>query len=349
MAPIKFVVTKNIYMRYLPAEWNPQSAILIAWPNEHTDWNENLNEARECYKRLARAIAARQRLVILVHDEELVRAELGEIYNDNVTLVRADYNDTWTRDFGPITVYDKGKPIMLDFKFNGWGEKFDAALDNSVPGQLKESVFGNIPLEDHSSFVLEGGSIESDGLGTLLTTSHCLMAKNRNQPMTRGEIEAYLKKSLGACRVLWLDYGWLEGDDTDAHIDTLARFCNEHTLAYVKCENRDDKHFFDLSDMEEEIVKLRTADGSPYKLAPLPMPDAIYDPDGKRLPATYANFLIINDAVLLPFYNCPQDEVALQRLTTLFPDREVIGINCLPLIKQHGSLHCITMQIPEGI
>lgn len=336
-------------MRFLPAEWHPQSAVLIAWPNENTDWKENMEEARECYKRIAKAIASRQKLIILVHDEQAVKAELGNIYSENILLVKAAYNDTWTRDFGPITIFEDGKPALLDYKFNGWGEKFDARLDNLATEKLAEILFEGIPTEDHRNFVLEGGSIESDGNGTILTTSHCLMAQNRNQPLTRQQIENYITASLGAKRILWLDYGWLEGDDTDGHIDTLARFCDENTIAYVKCEDQEDKHFYDLADMEEELKKLKTVEGNPYKLVPLPMADATYDAEGHRIPATYANFLIINSAVLLPFYNCPQDEIALQRLTAAFPDREVIGINCLPLIAQHGSLHCVTMQIPEGV
>ncbi len=334
-------------MNIFPAEWYPQQSVLITWPNEHTDWADSLMEVTECYKKIAHAISTRQQLVIICHDSKMVKEELGDIFNSNIQLLEAPYNDTWIRDYGPITVFEEEKPKWLDFQFNGWGRKFEAGKDNALTAFLKKELFPYLTLEDHLSFVLEGGSIESDGQGTLLTTSHCLMANNRNQPLSRGGIEKYLKEALGVKRILWLEFGWLEGDDTDGHIDTIARFCDEHTIAYVKVEDKNDNHFHDFTDMERELIAFANAEGKPYKLVPLPMPDAVFSPEGKRLPATYANFLIINGAVLMPIYNCKQDELAVQQLTSAFPDREVIGINCLPLIRQNGSLHCMTMQIPK--
>jgi len=336
-------------MRVMPAEWEEQSGVMLAWPHGATDWKDNLLEAEECYRKIAGTISKYEKVVILSYNKELVRKSVGNVLNDNIILVESNYNDTWVRDFGPISVKEGEVVKLLDFQFNGWGKKFDARDDNQVNRQLAKSHFNGIELEDHNHFILEGGSIESDGKGTILTTSHCLMAPNRNQPKTKLEIENYMRNTLGAQRIIWLEYGWLEGDDTDGHIDTTARFCNENTIAYMKCENPEDSHFYDFSDMEKELKLLRNSNGDPYNLIPLPFPDPVFAPDGRRLPATYANFLIINNAVLMPFYNCDRDNLALRQLSGAFPDREVIGINCLPLILQHGSLHCVTMQLPAGV
>ena len=333
-------------MSIFPAEWYPQQSVLIAWPNEKTDWADSLAEVTECYRKIAKAISSRQSLVIICHDRKKVADTLGNELNDQIQLVEAPYNDTWIRDYGPLTIFEEGKPKWLDFQFNGWGKKFEAGKDNALTAFLQKELFPDLALEDHLNFVLEGGSIELDGKGTLLTTSHCLMANNRNQPLSRGGIEKYLKESLRVEKVLWLEFGWLEGDDTDGHIDTIARFCDENTIAYVKVEDHSDSHYHDFLDMENELKSFTNVDGKPYKLVPLPMPDAVFSPEGKRLPATYANFLIINGAVLAPIYNCKQDELALQQISAAFPDKEIIGINCLPLIRQNGSLHCMTMQVP---
>ena len=188
-----------------------------------------------------------------------------------------------------------------------------------------------------------------DGSGTLLTTARCLLAPTRNPKLTQDGLEARLKELLGLDRILWLQHGHLTGDDTDSHIDTLARFCDARTIAYVACADPDDEHHAELKAMEEELRALRAADGRPYRLVPLPWPRARYDDDGRRLPATYANFLIINGAVLVPTYDDPADGPALARLRECFPGREIIGVDCLPLIYQYGSLHCVTMQLPEGV
>jgi agmatine/peptidylarginine deiminase len=256
-------------------------------------------------------------------------------------------NDTWARDHGPISVFVNGRPSILDFTFNGWGLKFPANLDNQITRRLYQSGVFDSAVEYHliKDMVLEGGSIESDGTGTVLTTTQCLFAPNRNEFRDTEEVEDYLKFLFGAQRVLWLHHGYLAGDDTDSHIDTLARFCNPETIAYVRCTDETDEHFAELSLMEKELQAFRTPEGKPYRLIPLPMAEAVHDA-GERLPATYANFLIINEAVLMPTYDSPLDEVAKAALQTAFPDRKIVGVNCLPLIKQHGSLHCVTMQIP---
>ena len=337
--------------RILPAEWYSQSAIQIAWPHSHSDWSYMIDEVVECYVEIIRQIAIRQRVIVVCPETAQVLPHLKNCNLTNVSFFEIPTNDTWARDFGGITLLEDSWPVVCDFQFNGWGKKFSADLDNRVTAELfrKGAFVKDVDYRDYLDFVLEGGSIESDGKGTLLTTEQCLLSKNRNDSMDKEEIEEFLKNVLGVDRVLWLANGALDGDDTDSHIDTLARFGDEKTIAYVKCEDPEDVHFKELDNMEQELKNFRTMEGDPYNLLALPMADPVYDEeDGHRLPATYANFLIMNDAVLVPFYNSSKDEVAKDVLQTAFPDREIVGVNCLPLIKQHGSLHCITMQYPEG-
>ena len=268
---------------------------------------------------------------------------------ENVLLHVAPSNDTWVRDHGPITVLKDGEPCLLDFTFNGWGNKFEAALDNQLTQHLHNLKSFNNTRLNTIDLVLEGGSIEVDGEGTLLTTRRCLMAPTRNPNLSQQQIEMTLGNLLGVDRFLWLDHGYLAGDDTDSHIDTLARFCDARTITYVTCDDHEDEHYTELKAMENELKAFRTRDGQPYTLVPLPWPQAKYDDDGHRLPATYANFLIINEVVLVPTYADWADKAALVQIKKCFPQREVIGVSCQPLILQHGSLHCVTMQLPAGV
>lgn len=334
---------------FFPAEWYPQSAIQIAWPHPQTDWMEILDEVTACYVQFSKEILKHQKLVVVCSNSGDAAKHFSDEEKSKLVTVEVETNDTWARDHAGISIFEGGKPVMIDFGFNGWGLKFAANHDNQITRQLFEKTVyhRNVGYKNKINFILEGGAIESDGKGTLMTTSHCLLAPNRNQPMKQGEIEDFLKKNLGVNRILWLNHGYLAGDDTDSHIDTLVRFCNENTIAYVKCEDEKDEHFSELLKMEKELTDFKTSEGNPYKLIPLPMADAVYQ-DGYRLPATYANFLIINHAVLMPTYSSPKDGIAREQLQKAFPDREVIGIDCNALIKQHGSLHCVTMQLPEG-
>ncbi|CAH2030959.1 agmatine deiminase family protein [Trichlorobacter ammonificans] len=333
----------------LPAEWEEQDGILLAWPHAATDWTELLEEVGQCYLALVRAICRFERVLVVTPDADAVGAILTDagVEPSRFTVARFPTNDTWTRDFGPLTVLVNGTPVMLDFGFNGWGLKFAADRDNQVSRLLKQNDF-LLPRLNTIGLVLEGGSVESDGRGTILTTSQCLLSPNRNPQLTRLDIEEALAGLLGARRVLWLEHGWLAGDDTDAHIDTLARLCPDDTIAYVSCPDPRDEHFAELKLMEQELVALRTAEGRPYRLLPLPWPAPRYDDDGQRLPATYANFLVVNGAVLVPTYDDPADSAALAMIALAFPGREIIGIDCRVLIRQHGSLHCVTMQLPKG-
>lgn len=336
---------------YLPAEWAPQRGVQLTWPHAQTDWSYMLEEVQACFANIAREIARRELLLIVTPEPEQVRQQIsGSVNMDNVRFMQCDTNDTWARDHGPITLIDPdGRPLLFDFKFNGWGLKFAADKDNLITRRTLEAGLLQGTYVNRLNFALEGGSIESDGRGTLLTTSECLLSPNRNGQMSRAEIEAYLKEQFNLRQVLWLDHGYLAGDDTDSHVDTLARLCPDDTIAYVRCTDTADEHYEALHLMEEQLKTFRTPEGKPYRLLPLPMADAIVE-DGERLPATYANFLVMNGAVLYPTYNQPaNDAQTAQVLQEAFPGREVVGIDCRALIRQHGSLHCVTMQYPECV
>ena len=373
----------------LPAEWEPQDFVLLTWPNETTDWAPYLEEIRQTVAEMVRAIARHEEVMLLSMFKTDVPDELREM--PNVYVAELPNNDTWARDFGPI-VLKSTQPadsaaeggasaddeeeekdfLWLDFRFNGWGEKFQAAWDNMIPYKLWAlyGFFEDADYEDHQDFVLEGGSIEADGQGTLFTTSQCLLAPHRNQPLTKEQIEEQLKRRLRVSRVVWLDYGNLVGDDTDGHIDTIVRCAPDDTLVYVGCDEATDEQYADFHALEEQLKALRTADGKPYRLLRLPMPDGIYEVEGdcvavqssnvaarrskvqevqgERLPATYANFLVINGAVLVPTYDQPEkDAEALRVVQQAFPDREMIPIDARTIIRQHGSVHCLTMQVPK--
>ena len=334
-----------------PAEWYPQSGIQLTWPHEETDWAYMLDEVTTCYIELAREIARRERLLIVTpHPKQVKQLLQGVVDLEAVTFAQCPTNDTWARDHGGITLLCDGTPAIYDFKFNGWGLKFAANYDNLITSALCRQGRFNARYENRLNFVVEGGALESDGAGTLLTTSECLLSPNRNGEWSQARIEEYLKETFGLQRVLWLDHGYLAGDDTDSHIDTLARFAPGNTIVYVQCTDPTDEHYEALRRMEEQLRTFTTLEGAPYRLLPLPMADAVYDENGERLPATYANFLIMNDAVLYPTYCQPSNDLAAaQVLEQAFPDREIVGIDCSPLIRQHGSLHCVTMQYPQNV
>ena len=335
---------------YMPAEWHRLQMVQLTWPHENTDWNYMLDEVEECFVNLAKAICSRLPLLIVTPEPAKVRAILEEngATMTNVTLFECPTNDTWARDHAFITILGDNVPHYVDFCFNGWGRKFEASLDNAINGKLYDAGIVKGEYEDCTSFVLEGGSIESDGKGTILTTSQCLLAPHRNQPMEKDDIEKCLKKMLHAERVLWLNHGNLIGDDTDGHVDTVARLAPNDTIVYMQATDSEDAQYADLCAMEDEISALRTADGKPYRLVPLPSPDPVFDEDGERLPATYANFLIMNNTVLYPTYaQEANDRKAAEMLRKAFPFHDIVGIDCRALIKQHGSLHCVTMQYPR--
>ena len=354
----------------LPAEWEPQSAIMLTWPHADTDWKQYLRQITNTYLELSEIITRFEHLLVVTPIVESTHKMLSERLSPEqmkrVLLFEIDSNDTWARDHGPITLISRNKqnsfivPIhLLDFKFNGWGEKFAWQKDNAINLQLYYQGAFDAALENHTGFVLEGGSIESDGKGTIFTTSQCLLAPHRNQPFTKDDIDRQLKNFFHARQVEWLDHGNLIGDDTDGHIDTIVRVAPHDTLLYVGCDDPEDEQYEDFQALEKQLQKLFTFEGYPYRLLKLPMPDAIYDEgdrlttdknsQGDRLPATYANFLILNGAVIYPTYNQPEkDEEAKRQIQLAFPDREIIGVDSLTIIRQHGSIHCLTMQLPKG-
>jgi agmatine/peptidylarginine deiminase len=335
-----------------PAEWEPQSAVLIAWPNADTDWADRLGDVEETYIALVAAITRFQPVLVCVADDDVeayARARLASARIDmgRVTFITVPYDDTWLRDSGPISLKRKGGGFtLLDFRFTGWGGKYEANQDDELVEHLDEQgIFINSDRQ-RIDFALEGGAIETDGNGSLLTTWKCLSERHPGHP--REELTAKLAGWLQQDRVLWLDHGYLEGDDTDAHIDTLARFAAEDAIVYQGCSDPSDAHYAELQAMAKELAALRTRAGEPYRLFELPWAEPILD-EGRRLAASYANFLIVNGAVLMPAYGDAADAEAVTVLQKAFPDREIVAVPCRPLIWQNGSLHCITMQLPAGL
>jgi len=335
----------------MPAEWEEQDGVLLAWPHAGTDWAPLLATVEPVFVRIALEISRRERVLVLAPEPEPVRAALTKagVDAERLTVVELPTNDTWARDFGPITILENDQPVLLDFGFNGWGLKFACDHDNQATRRLARlGIWGNTVCRT-LGVVLEGGSIESDGRGTLLTTSECLLGPNRNPHLDRSALASELSRQLGADHLLWLENGYLAGDDTDSHIDTLARLCPDDIILYVACDDATDEHYDALQLMAADLRAFRTRAGRPFRLIPLPWPKGQYDQAGGRLPATYANYLVINGAVLAPTYNDPADSSALAAISEAFPGRDIIDIDCSALIFQHGSLHCVTMQLPKGV
>jgi agmatine/peptidylarginine deiminase len=334
-----------------PAEWEPQSAILIAWPHADTDWAARLGEVENTYIALVAAITRFEDVMVCVADDDVqayARARLASARIDmgRVRFTEVAYDDTWLRDSGPITLRDRDRYRLLDFRFTGWGGKFEASRDDRLVESLTEAGIFLKSSRQPIDFVLEGGAIETDGSGTLLATWRCL--HERHPELDRETLASRLAGWLHQDRVLWLDHGYLEGDDTDAHIDTLARFASEDSIVFQACDDASDTHYRELQDMAVELAALRTRDGKPYRLFPLPWPQPVVD-ESRRLAASYANFLILNGAVLVPEYGDPADARAQAVLAEAFPNREIVPVPCRPLIWQNGSLHCLTMQLPLGL
>ena len=317
----------------LPAEWEKQKFIQLVFPHKNSDWKYYLKDAELTFINIAENIAKYQKCLVICNDKKYTKQLFNNV--NNIKFIQIKSNDTWSRDFGGITIFNNTKKEILDFGFNGWGLKFASNLDNKITQKmLKKNIIKNVKKMD---IILEGGSIDSNGNGTLLTTSECLLENNRNSYLSKKQIDKKLKKYFGLKNIIWLNNGFLKGDDTDSHIDTLARFVDKNSIVYNKCYDKNDIHFKKLNKMEKELKKTN------FNLIPIPLPKAIYF-ENERLPATYANFLIINNAVLIPTYNNKYDKKALKIFQKIFQNRDIIAIDCSTLIKQHGSLHCVTMQ-----
>lgn len=382
----------------LIAEWEPQAAVMLTWPHSGTDWAQQLDAVERVYQRLVQLITRDQDVLIVCRDEAhqaAIRTQLAKSMTtdpagtdaqsktrlDPVQFALAPSNDSWARDHGPISVIDRasGQRRLIDFRFNGWGGKYPAELDNRITATLYAAgSFARLsenPLDrtakrpcaglmssssaaeatsiqgadegiESSPLVLEGGAIESDGAGSLLAVRRTIIDPARNPGWSQAAIEVELRDRLGLERFLWLEHGQLSGDDTDGHIDTLARFCDSQTICYAASDDPSDPDHPALERLAAELRALRQRNGEPYRLVALPQPAPIHDEEGQRLPAGYANFLIINRAVLVPVYDDPADAIACERLADCFPGRRIEPVDCRPLIRQGGSLHCITMQLP---
>ncbi len=351
LAPAADSVAVDSARLRLPAEWEPQAAIVIAWPHAGTDWADRLAQVEHTYIELVAAITRFQPVIICVadsglRDHAMALLALRGVHADRVRFVEIAYDDTWLRDTGPITLTDGTHFVLDDFRFTGWGGKFEASVDDQlVGGLIAKDLFANASHR-HIDWALEGGAIESDGRGTILTTWRCL--QQRHPDLSREQMSDILRDNLAAKRVLWLDYGYLQGDDTDAHIDTLARLAPDDAIVFQACDDPADPHFAELARMADELAALRTVEGAPYTLHPLPWPQPVLD-EGRRLAASYANYLIVNGAVLMPAYGDPADQEAMRVIQQAHPGREVVAVPCRALIWQNGSLHCVTMQLPKGV
>ena len=325
--------------KVLLAEWEEQGAIFIAWPNQYTDWKENLEKIEKTYVEIIEQIADHELVIILSRDNSPKKKFSEKILN-NIKIIIANYNDTWTRDYIGLSIETKEGPFVVDFKFNGWGEKYNHEKDNSINLQLQaQNIISKIKYE-YNHFILEGGSIDSNGKGTILTTSKCLLNKNRNSNLNKKEIEKMLLESLGIKKILWLNHGLIPGDDTNSHVDTLARYCDEKTIVYSINDSNE------LKSMEEELKIIALE--NQYELIPIDLPEPIFYNE-RELPASYVNFLITNKKILAPMYGDKNDSSAISTLQKLFPTRKIVGIDCTQIIKQNGSLHCITMQVPKNV
>lgn len=336
----------------MPAEWEPQAGVCLTWPHAETDWAPRLDRVMPTFAAIGGAIARREPLLSLCRDEAHVAQAREHLLDagaliDNLRFATVANDDTWSRDFAPLTALCDGEPQLNGFEFNGWGGKFYAERDNAVSAKLVASgAFGDTPWTSRA-LVLEGGAIETDGQGTLLATRSSVITPSRNPGLGQADYEALLSAWLGFDRFLWLDDGTLSGDDTDGHIDTLARFADPETILFATAPPGDDDHAA-LRAMRHQLETLRTRAGRPYRLLPLPFPGVHVD-DGRRLPASYANFLVINGAVLLPTYGVDADIEAVKAVAEAFPGRQVVAIDCRSIIAENGSLHCLTMQFPAGV
>ena len=336
----------------LPAEWESQSAVLVAWPHAGTDWAANLADVESTYVALVHAIASFETAVVIVADDALLaharsRLQGAGVDMAQVRFVVADYDDTWLRDSGPLTQSSGNRYRLLDFRFTGWGGKFGASRDDLLIGALHAQGLFRAAEHVRHDFALEGGAVEFDGRDTLMSTLICL--HQRHPDLDAAALERRLGEMFGVRQVVLLRSGELQGDDTDAHIDTLARFAPERTIVFQSCDDRDDPHFPALAAMRDELAAMRDIDNEPYRLLALPWPQPIHAADSRRLAASYANFLVVNGAVLMPAYGDRADAQAQHVLAQAFPGRQIVAVPARPLIEQNGSLHCVTMQLPHGV
>lgn len=334
----------------MPAEWEPHAATWLSWPRpEGISFTEKYTTILPVFVKMVEALASSEFVHINVQndqEEAIVRAHLSGIDTSHVRFFHIPTNEPWCRDHGPIflTHPESDHPlIILDFEYNAWGGKYPPFdLDDAVPTNVAKAL-GDLPVF-YPKIVLEGGSIDVNGCGTLLTTEHCLLNPNRNPSLNKAQIEQFLCDYLSVKNILWLGEG-IEGDDTDGHVDDLTRFVNRTTLVTAIEENPADPNYEPLQANLARLQKMKLEDGSPVKVLTLPMPSPIYY-KGQRLPASYANFYIANKVILLPTFDDPCDAQAIEILQGAFPDRKIISIYSRDLIWGLGAFHCLTQQQP---
>ncbi len=335
----------------MPAEWMPHRATWLAWPHNRETWPTQLETVREVWVRMMQALAEGEQVVLLVNDEQTredVIARLKEVgaAMDSISILKMATVDVWMRDYGPtfLTRGGSGNPLAFnDWIFNGWGRKYRAYEDDDRVARDMATLL-KVPVFNHS-VVLEGGSIEVNGAGTCLTTEQCLLNRNRNPDMSREEIEQFLKDALGVSHLIWLGEGIIR-DDTDGHIDDIARFINPMTVVCVLETNSKDENYAPLRENYERLQGARDQNGHRLSVVTLPCPGPV-DYEGARLPASYANFYIANEGVLAPVFDDPNDYKALGILQELFPERRVVGLPCKALVAGLGAIHCVTQQEPS--
>lgn len=344
----KEIIEKGRLDRRFPAEWELQDAVLMTWPDETTDWADMLSEVQDCYKSIIREIVLRQRLILIGRSVSEVVGTFPREWRERITPLDCPINDTWARDYAPLTVEVGNNREIVDFGFNAWGLKFASCYDNQV-GRflLQSSLFRNEIFRGHyQSFIFEGGSIESNGCGYGLSTASCLWEANRNPSWTESEVTDFLKKTLGLNELIVLQHGAIPGDDTDGHVDTLARFISSSVVAYVSPSDPSSQAYPHLLAMQQELKTF--TEQYHWQLIALPDVGNFLGREGSLIPATYANFLFVNGALLLPIYRRETDSEAIEILRKALPEREIVPIDCRALIEQHGSLHCVTMQYPKN-
>ncbi|HEB9341183.1 TPA: agmatine deiminase family protein [Campylobacter coli] len=318
-------------------EWNEQEYLMLSLPHEKSDWKPYLGEIVQAYKEFVRAASEFQKVLLIAPN----KSDFAPFENmTNVEFFICDTNDTWIRDFGAIDILEDNHLKALDFTFNAWGNKFQSELDNEVNSKLFKEKFNEKLTK--IDFILEGGSIDFNGEGVMLTSSNCLLNENRNSHLDKSQIEAKLKEIFGLKQIIWLENGFIKGDDTDHHIDTLARFIDKNTIAYSICEDEEDEHYIPLQKMKKEL------EATGFDLVELPLPKPLYY-EGRRLGATYANFVFVNDALIMPFYKDENDEIIKQRLAKALPKRKIIGVDARVFLRQNGSLHCSCQNRFKGL
>jgi agmatine deiminase len=327
-----------------PAEWEQHAACWLAWPTAADLWQEDLPAAQQSFAALCQAIGGGEQLEVLVPDEAAERQARAALSGLAPRFHRISYGDIWLRDIAPIFLRD-GKAIRAArFAFNGWGGKYVLPGDDRVAERI--AAASGLPQDSHA-WVLEGGSVEADGEGTLLTTRQCLLNRNRNPGVGQAELEGRLARALGAERVLWLEDGLLN-DHTDGHVDTLARFVAPGRVVCMRSTGSDDPNSSALAAIARDLAAMRDARGRRLEVVQIPSPGRVLDEEGEVMPASYVNFYIANRAVVVPTYGIPSDDEAVESVGRLFPERRTVGIPAKAILTGGGAFHCITQQQPEA-